>query len=215
MLKKLLLLGALILSSSALNAQVEPTWESLSKNYQAPECLVDGKIGAWFHWGISAAAGDDRPNDGSWYARNMYRGGKQIAKDLNAWHTERYGPVEKFGYEKMIPLFKGENWEPDGLVAFVKDNGARFIMPVATHHDNFDMYDSFHPWNSVEMGPPKRDTLKEWKAAASKHGLKFGISTHLYWSPSWFTPARNYQKEGTLEWSLFNIDYDPNPPQRF
>ena len=38
-------------------------------------------------------------------------------------------------------------------------------MPVACHHDNFDMYDSFHPWNSVDMGP-RRDTLKEWKAAA-------------------------------------------------
>lgn len=208
MLKKLLLLSALTLSSSALNAQVEATWESLSKNYQVPEWLVDGKIGVWFHWGISSAAGDDRPNDGSWYGRNMYGGGKQIAKDLNAWHTKTYGPVEEFGYEKMIPLFKGENWDPDALVAFVKDNGARFIMPVATHHDNFDMYDSFHPWNSVDMGP-KRDTLKEWKAAATKHGLKFGISTHLYWSPSWFAPARKYQKKGTLEWSLFNMDYDP------
>ena len=104
--------------------------------------------------------------------------------------------------------FKAEKWDPDALVAFVKDNGARFIMPVACHHDNFDMYDSFHPWNSVKMGP-KRDTLKEWKEAATKHGLKFGVSTHLYWSPGWFRPARQYQKPGTLEWKLFNMDYDP------
>ena len=40
--------------------------------------------------------------------------------------------------------------------------------------------------------------------------MKFGISTHLYWSPGWFRPARKYQKgkEGTLEWQLFNMDYD-------
>ena len=81
-------------------------------------------------------------------------------------------------------------------------------MPVAVHHDNFDMYDSFHPWNAVDMGP-KRDVLGEWKAAATKHDVKFGISTHLYWSPKYWQPARKYQKEGTLEWKLFNMNYDP------
>ncbi|MFG0289872.1 MAG: alpha-L-fucosidase [Rhodopirellula sp. JB044] len=188
--------------------EVQPTWESLAEHYDAPQWLVDSKIGVWFHWGISSAADPNRPNDGSWYGRNMYGGGKKVAQELSAWHTKRYGPPSEFGYEKMIPLFKGENWDPDSLVEFVKENGARFIMPVACHHDNFDMYDSFHPWNSVDMGP-KRDTLQEWKEAATKHGLKFGISTHLYWSPGWFRPARKYQKQGTPEWTLFNMDYDP------
>ena len=208
--KALLLACFGLLTSMALAVQVDPTWESLAANYQVPQWFVDGKIGVWFHWGISSAADENRLNDGSWYGRNMYGGGKAVAKNLSAWHIKRYGSLEEFGYEKMIPLFKGENWDPDALVAFVKDNGARFIMPVACHHDNFDMYDSFHPWNSVDMGP-KRDTLKEWKQAATKHGLKFGISTHLYWSPGWFRPARKYQqgKEGTLEWKLFNMDYDP------
>ncbi|MFG0254952.1 MAG: alpha-L-fucosidase [Rhodopirellula sp. JB053] len=188
--------------------EIQPTWESLAEHYDAPQWLVDSKIGVWFHWGISSAADPNRPNDGSWYGRNMYGGGKKVAQELSAWHTKRYGPPSEFGYEKMIPLFKGENWDPDSLVEFVKENGARFIMPVACHHDNFDMYDSFHPWNSVDMGP-KRDTLQEWKEAATKHGLKFGISTHLYWSPGWFRPARKYQKQGTPEWTLFNMDYDP------
>jgi alpha-L-fucosidase len=169
---------------------------------------VDGKIGVWFHWGIPSAVDENRPNDGSWYGRNMYGGGKKQAQVLNEWHTKTYGPVEEFGYEKLIPLFKGENWDPDALTAYVKKMGARFIMPVACHHDNFDMYDSFHPWNSVDMGP-KRDVLGEWKDAADKYGIKFGISTHLYWSPGWWSPARKYQKEGTLEWKLFNMDYDP------
>ena len=59
------------------------------------------------------------------------------------------------------------------------------------------------------MGP-RRDTLKEWKAAAHKHGLKFGISTHLYWSPSFFASARQYQTPGTLEAKLFNMEFDPS-----
>lgn len=188
--------------------QIEPTWESLKENYSVPDWFLDGKIGIWMHWGIPSAVDPNRPNDGSWYGRNMYGGGNKRSQEISAWHKERYGPPEEFGYEKLIPLFKAENWDPDALVAFIKDNGARFVMPVATHHDNFDMYDSFHPWNSVDMGP-KRDVLKEWKDAATKHGLKFGISTHLYWSPGWWRPARKYQKEGTLEWKLFNMDYDP------
>ncbi|MGJ8592743.1 MAG: alpha-L-fucosidase [Aquaticitalea sp.] len=186
---------------------IDPNWESMAANYHVPQWLQDGKLGVWFHWGIPSAVDEDRPLDGSWYGRNMYGGGKKMAQELSEWHIKKYGPLEEFGYEKLIPLFKGEKWDPDALVAFVKENGARFIMPVATHHDNFDMYDSSHPWNSVDMGP-KRDILGEWKMAANKHGLKFGVSTHLYWSPGWWRPARKYQEEGTLEWKLFNMDYD-------
>ena len=195
--------------------QIEPTWESLAANYQVPEWFVDGKIGVWFHWGISSAADENRPNDGSHYGRRMYSPPPEDKPDedlnmnetLTRWHIKRYGPIEEFGYEDLIPLFKAEKWDPDALVQFVKDNGARFIMPVATHHDNFDMYDSSHPWNSVDMGP-KRDTLAEWKAAAQKHGLKFGVSTHLYWSPRFFANARKYQTLGTKEAILFNMEYD-------
>ena len=194
---------------------IEPTWESLIERYEVPEWFVDGKIGVWTHWGISSAIDENRPNDGSHYARRMYKvvpddyeGELGMSEILTKWHTERYGPPSEFGYEKLIPLFKAENWDPDGLVRFFKDNGARFIMPVATHHDNFDMYDSFFPWNSVKMGP-KRDTLAEWKAAAQKHGLKFGVSTHLYWSPRFLASARKYQTEGTPEWEFFNMDYSP------
>jgi alpha-L-fucosidase len=202
------LIVVFLLGGMVAKGQIEPNWESMSEKYEVPEWLMDGKLGVWFHWGIPSATGEDRPNDGSWYGRNMYGGGKKQAQELCAWHTKNYGPIDEFGYEKLIPLFKGENWDPEALVAFVKDNGARFIMPVACHHDNFDLYDSSHPWNSVDMGP-HRDVLKEWKDAATKQGLKFGVSTHLYWSPGWWRPARKYQKEGTLEWKLFNMDYDP------
>ena len=98
--------------------------------------------------------------------------GKAVGQDIDpSGIRKRYGPPSEFGYEKLIPLFKAEKWDPDALVKFFKDNGARFIMPVACHHDNFDMYDSSHPWNSVKMGP-HRDTLQEWKEAATKYGLE-------------------------------------------
>jgi len=186
------------LTSSVSAGTIEPTWASMAANYKVPEWFQDGKIGVWMHWGIPSAIDENRPNDGSHYGRRMYGPNEgetgvqlEMTETLSAWHARHYGPPSKFGYEKLIPLFKAEKWDPNALVKFCKDNGARFIMPVACHHDNFDMYDSFHPWNSVKMGP-KRDTLKEWKEAAAKHGLKFGVSTHLYWSPRFYAEARKY-----------------------
>lgn len=215
MKKYITLLGGLLFSAASLSADIELSWESMAENYKVPQWFMDGKIGVWTHWGVPSATDENRPNDGSHYGRRMYGpsegerpGQAKMNKKLAEFHTKRYGDPSEFGYEDLVPLFKGENWDPEGLVKFFKKNGARFIMPVATHHDNFDMYDSSHPWNSVDMGP-KRDTLQEWKDAAYKHGLKFGVSTHLYWSPRFFNSARQYQKPGTLAWKLFNMDYDP------
>lgn len=196
--------------------RIDPNWESMAENYQVPEWFKDGKIGVWMHWGIPSSVDENRPDDGSHYGRRMYGDEDYDARNepdrirtvkLSKWHVERYGPPSEFGYEKFISNFKAENFNANTIVKFVKECGARFIMPVATHHDNFDMYDSFFPWNSVKMGP-KRDILREWKEAAYKHDLKFGVSTHLYWSPRFFRTARKFQKEGTPEWSFFNMDYD-------
>jgi len=197
------------MAGAAVVVEIEPTLESMAANYEVPQWFVDGKIGIWSHWGPMSAAEELPP--GAFYARFMYTevpdsGELNNAQTKAKWHIDHYGHPSEFGWEKFIPLFKAEKWDPDALVKLFKDNGACFIMPVACHHDNFDMYDSSHPWNSVNMGP-KRDVVGQWKAAAVKHGLKFGVSTHLWWSPGYWRGARKYQKEGTLEWKLFNMDY--------
>ncbi len=206
--------------AASAGGAIDATWESMARHYTPPAWFMNGKIGVWMHWGISSAADENRPFDGSHYGRRMYgvegfitpsknpEADNQRTAALTQWHTQRYGHPREFGYEDLIPHFRGEHWQPDELVAFFKDCGARFIMPVATHHDNFDMYDSSHPWNAVDMGP-KRDTIREWKDAASRHGLKFGVSTHLYWMPRFFNAARQYQVPGTPEWQLFGMDYHP------
>ena len=45
----------------------EPTWESLSQYGEAPEWFQDAKFGIWAHWGPQC-----QPEQGDWYARNMY-----------------------------------------------------------------------------------------------------------------------------------------------
>ena len=99
-----------------------------------------------------------------------------------------------------MKLWKAEKFDPDALMDLYVKAGAKYFVSQAAHHDNFHNWSSsLHPWNSVKMGP-HRDTLKEWKAAAYKYGLKFGVSTHLYWSPRFFNAARKFQKPGTPEW---------------
>ena len=44
----------------------KPTWDSLL-NYEAPEWYQDAKFGIWAHWSPQCV-----PEDGDWYARNMY-----------------------------------------------------------------------------------------------------------------------------------------------
>ena len=127
---------ALMLASSLSQAdQIDATWESMSEHYQVPEWFVDGKVGVWTHWGIPSAIDENRPNDGSHYGRRMYgpndgETGKQLemTTTLSDWHVQTYGPQSEFGYEDFVPLFKAENWDPEGLVKYFKENGAHFIM---------------------------------------------------------------------------------------
>ncbi|RMD78031.1 MAG: glycoside hydrolase family 29, partial [Lentisphaerae bacterium] len=184
-------LALLVRTSRAVEVEVDGekvSWEWMAANYHVPQWFVDGKIGIWIHWGIPSAIDENRPNDGSHYGRRMYgtegydgtsERDRKMTEVLTAWHTKRYGHPSVFGYERFIPMWKAEKWDPDALVKFFKACGARFVMPVAVHHDNFDLYDSSFPWNSVKMGP-HRDIVGEWKKAARKYGLKFGVSTHLY-----------------------------------
>lgn len=52
------------------------------------------------------------------------------------------------------------------------------MIPVAEHHDGFQMYKSeISHWNAAEMGPC-RDTTGELKAALNEKGIPMGVSSH-------------------------------------
>ena len=94
------------------------------------------------------------------------------------WHTEHYGPPDKFGYKDFIPLFKAEKYDPDSWAALFKNAGARYVVPVAEHHDGFAMYDSvLTQWCAAKMGP-KRDLIGDLAKAVRSQGLIFGLSSH-------------------------------------
>ena len=146
-----------------------PDWESLQK-YEAPEWYRDAKFGIFIHWGVYSV-----PAFGSeWYPRLMYVKGSPEYQH----HIATYGPPDKFGYKDFIPMFKAEHFDPTAWADLFKKAGAKYVVPVAEHHDGFAMYDSgLSDWTVVKMGP-HRDTTGELAKAVRAAGLHFGVSSH-------------------------------------
>jgi alpha-L-fucosidase len=146
-----------------------PDWESLQQ-YEAPEWYKDAKFGIFIHWGVYSvpAFGNE------WYPRNMYRAGSEE----NKHHLATYGPLDKFGYKDFIPMFKAEHFDPAAWAQLFKQAGAKYVVPVAEHHDGFAMYDSgLSDWTVAKMGP-HRDVIGELAKAVRAEGLHFGASSH-------------------------------------
>ena len=148
----------------------QPDWKEIAQHYHFPQWFRDGKFGIFIHWGVYSV-----PAFGSeWYSRNMY------IKDSREYkhHIETYGPHTEFGYKDFIPMFKGEKFDADEWAQLFKEAGAKYVIPVAEHHDGFAMYDSdLNEWNAVKMGP-KKDIIGLLKTAVEKQGLVFGVSSH-------------------------------------
>lgn len=147
----------------------QPTWESLSA-YETPRWYQDAKFGIFIHWGVYSV-----PAFGSeWYSRNMYIQGSPEYEH----HMKTYGRQSEFGYKDFIPMFKAEKFHADEWAELFKSAGANYVVPVAEHHDGFQMYKSgVSRWNAYEMGP-KRDVLGELKESCQGRGMQVGASSH-------------------------------------
>ena len=148
----------------------EATWESLQSGYKIPAWYEDAKFGIFIHWGAYCV-----PAFGSeWYPRNMYQEGTPEFKH----HIETYGPQTEFGYKDFLPQFKAENFDAAQWAALFQEAGARFVMPVAEHHDGFPMYDTdLSEWSAAKMGP-KRDVIGELADAIRAQSMVFSASSH-------------------------------------
>ena len=169
--------------------------DSSLKRYQYPEWFRDAKLGYWSHWGPQAV-----PRQGDWYAKKMYIQGDPDYK----YHLAHYGHPSRFGYKDLLALWKAERWDPEKLMKLFRKAGARYFVSMASHHDNFFLWDSkLHRWNSLNMGP-KKDVVGLWQKAAKKEGLKFGVSEHLAASYNWFQTAHGADKTGPMA----GVSYD-------
>ncbi len=148
---------------------VEPTWDSVRAHYASPDWFRDAKFGIFLHWGLYAVPG----HGSEWYEKHMY-GNPGFVQ----WHTEHFGPPDKFGYKDFIPLFTCEHYYPDEWVELFREAGAKYVVPTAEHHDGWALWDSaLTKWDARDTGP-HRDLIGELAVATRKAGLKFGVSNH-------------------------------------
>jgi alpha-L-fucosidase len=168
------------------NGKFKASWDSLEE-YKVPSWYEDGKFGIFIHWGVYSVPGFGN----EWYPRNMYKEGSPEFE----FHVKNFGPHNKFGYKDFIPMFKAEKFDADAWAELFKKSGAAFVVPVAEHHDGFQMYESaLSKWNVAQMGP-KRDIIGELAAAVRKQGMVFGVSSHRaeHW---WFMgEGRNFNSD--------------------
>ena len=121
-------------------------------------------------------------------------------------HIAEYGHPSTNGFKDVIHVWKAEHFDPDALLKFYKENGAKYFMALANHHDNLDLFNSkYQPWNSVNVGPHK-DLIGDWAKAARANGLRFGVSVHAGRAWSWYATAQGADKDGPLA----GVPYDGN-----
>jgi alpha-L-fucosidase len=176
----------------------QPTWESLEQNYKLPDWYRNAKFGVWMHWGPQS-----QPLDGDWYAKYMYDQGRPQYQ----FHLDHYGHPSKFGFKDVINTWKAEKWDPAALLKRFQGAGAKFLVQMANHHDNFDNFNSkFQPWNSVNVGP-KKDIVGTWQKLVIAAGMKFGVSVHGARAWNWYEDAQGSDKTGPLA----GVPYDGKP----
>lgn len=172
------------------------TWDSLGE-YRLADWYQKAKFGIFIHWGVYSvpAFGNE------WYPRNMYIQGTPEYEH----HIETYGNHKTFGYKDFIPQFKAENFDPDQWAQLFVDAGARYVIPVAEHHDGFQMYQSkLSKFNAAKMGP-KRDILGELRTAVEKRGLALGASTHR--AEHWFFMGHGKEFDSDIKEPLVRGDF--------
>ncbi len=192
-----------IIDSVIEKGRFKDTWESLQQ-YRVPQWYEKAKFGIFIHWGVYSV-----PAFGSeWYSRNMYIQGSPEFEH----HIKTYGPHKDFGYKDFIPMFKAENFDPAQWAELFRAAGAQYVVPVAEHHDGFQMYDSeLSDWCAAKMGP-KRDVLGELSARCRELGLVNGASSHRV--EHWFFMGHGKEFDSDIREPLKRGDfYWPSMPE--
>ena len=180
-----------------------PAWTSLEK-FQAPDWYQDAKFGIFVHWGLYSvpAFGNE------WYPRNMYKKGEKAFEH----HVKTFGPQSRFGYKDFIPQFKAEKFDAAAWAALFKAAGAKYVVPVAEHHDGFPMYASdFTEWSAARMGP-RRDVVGELATAVRAAGLTFGVSSHRVEHWWFFDQGKTFDSD--VRDATFDAFYGPAVDQK-
>ena len=144
-------------------------WKSLS-GYEVPRWYQGLRFGIFIHYGLFSVPA----YDSEWYPRMMYIKGSRAYQH----HIDTYGVQSSFGLKDFIPMFHAEKFNADRWMEIFQKSGAQYVVPVAEHHDGFQMYESeLSSFNAKDMGPGK-DIIGLLKKSAEEKGMIFGVSSH-------------------------------------
>ena len=102
-------------------------------------------------------------------------------------------------------MFKAEKFDAQKWAELFKEAGAKYVVPVAEHHDGFQMYKSkISHWNAYEMGP-QRDVLGELEKACKDQGLILGASSHR--AEHWFFMGHGKEFDSDIKEPLVRGDF--------
>ncbi|MEM7315775.1 MAG: alpha-L-fucosidase [Planctomycetota bacterium] len=165
----------------------KPTWESL-ETYRIPVWYKDAKLGIFIHWGVYCV-----PEYGNeWYPRNMYIDKDDWRGNAYKHHREKYGDQKTVGYKDLIPQLTASKFDAQEWAKLFKEAGARYVVPVAEHHDGFPMYDcGFTQWSATQMGP-KRDIVAQLAEAVRAEDMYFGVSSHRAFNWLYFVRNKDF-----------------------
>ena len=196
-LKSLFLL--LCASTNVMAQYYAPSYSSLQQ-YKCPDWIKEAKFGIYCHWNAQSAS---KSENNGWYAREMYIEGSAAYND----HLRNWGHPSEVGYKDVVEAWNADKFDAKEWVSLFKEAGAKFVLTMAVHHDNFDMWDSkYQPkWNSTHYGP-KVDVCKMIRDETLKAGMRWGVTTHLERSYSWFQTNKGADKTGVKA----GIPYDGN-----
>lgn len=168
-----------------------PTSESL-RSHPLPRWFDEAKFGIFIHWGPYAVPAyhewyivfiSPRANYGFLFGGPPFSPSpgnlpKQLVDKLTreaavAYHLKHWGA--DFDYDRFIPLFKAEKFDPEAWADLFYRAGARYVVFTAKHGDEFAMWPTrYTNRNAMAMGP-KRDLAGELLKAVRARGLKMGF----------------------------------------
>ena len=132
-----------------------------------PEWYQDAKFGIFIHWGVYCvpAFGNE------WYPRNMYLQGTPEFEH----HLKTYGPHSQSSATRTSsPCSRPRSSTRPRWADLFRKAGAKFVVPVAEHHDGFAMYDcSLSRLDGGQDGAQARHHRRAGRGGAQGgHGLR-------------------------------------------